>query len=663
MLLLKALLLNLAVLLPTGLAGWLPTRFLESRTGGFSPAFRLFSALFLGFILIQTVFALWVTRGLTMQLLNLIPFGLLAFLPRQPSLAQPARPLPEVWMPAGVLLISVLYFVRSYAGNWLETDHYAFIDLVSYAASAYGMGQAGAEVSFSDTALYFPGLSRLNLYHFTELWFTRLIALASGETELWVVCFVLPVFLLVLLATGVQAAAPELPRPFLLVLTIAIIFSFGKLAFAHDIFFYHVLDLCGIKISLIIPAFLFLLGLRGEKNIWPAFALILLQINILLGVLVALLAIPAFLTLLRQPRKADLLRMGSVFALTGIAFLLLLRAGGQSTGGPDPLPFSGSAVVHTFFLYSREAFFNLGFNYWLPFLALAALFRSRLFALLPLPYAIAKVAGKGLVFLLPGFATWQAGAEVVFCLTGLWLLNRRLLHFSSLTEWGAAAILLLCAVGSVGYALTGFMDFEQIYTLTACSFFFILCLHLFLLPLNPAYPPILNLPRQNLWLAAGLLALVAGTFRLQRVLPFDTAFRNQIREEAGTVTRSAYFSTKKYSPFPLHVKAGFPLLYDFPDAHSTPVTQFEDSSWQGKDIAWHVRLYPFYRFCGLSGNRILTPQQQKIRFLQQFNIRFVWVDSGYPGEKLAFLEPSVLKKWKSEKDQKELWKIDPARLR
>jgi hypothetical protein len=157
------------------------------------------------------------------------------------------------------------------------------------------------------------------------------------------------------------------------------------------------------------------------------------------------------------------------------------------------------------------------------------------------------------------------------------------------------------------------------------------------------------------------------TFRFQRVLPFDTQFYKQIEvtifNETGDF-RSAYFSSRRYSPFPLHIKAGFPLLFNWSSAVSTPVTMFEDSSWRGKNIEWHVRAFPFYSFCKSKPefNEKRDVPSMQAAFLKKYAIRYLWMDGDYDQKKMNFLEKAVQKKVKSEKDKMEFWIIDPTLL-
>jgi len=668
MLLLQVLSLNVLIIIAMAVLGWLPTRYLENRVGTMNPGFRLFSSVFLGYILVQSAYALWITKGMSMQILNFLPFVLMGFLPAHPkeTLDSKSLSLRDIFIPLGVVLVSGLYFLYSYSHDFTKIDRYPFIDLVSYAASAYGMGQAKAEVYFSDMALYFPGMTRLNLYHFTELWFTRLLVDCTGLTEIWIFCFVIPVFSFGLLSLGLLAIpeSRKIPALFLFVLILSFFFALGKLLFFQDVFIYHILDLFGQKIALLIPTLLFLWGLRNNRNVLLLFLLVLPQINILFGILLAILALIGFFFWADSKKKSlppTIIWLGySAFVLV---FLFILKTGsGTSSGKLELSAFSPFLAAKIFFTYCREALFNLGYNYWIPFIVIAAIFRSRLYAIFIVPYAIAKVAGQIPAHFFLALKPFQAGFELLICLLGLWWIHHRLYKFPQLATSGLLLIFLLCGIGSVGYALTGFMDFEQIYTLVACSFFFLLTFCMFLVPGPEKHPPLFSKSFSPYLLAACLLLLVWKTIRFQRVLPFDSEFYDIVQKEAASVTKSVYFSTMRYSPFPLHVKAGFPLLFSFDDAHSTPITQFEDSSWHGSNVSWHVKQYPFYYFCEQKENNGFSLEQNKVRFMKKFGIRFAWIDADYPKEKVNFLRPAVEKTWRSEKDKKELWKLDPEKL-
>jgi len=662
MLLLQILLINVLALVFAAGVGWLPARMLRLKSCNQNLGAGFFHAVLLGFILTQSLYAIWITRGLSMQWLNFLPFIILAGMPSRNSLKQNgfADYRRDLLITGIMLLICSLYFLRSYSHDFIHIDRYPFIDLVSYAASAYGMGQSGSEVYFSDMALYYPGLSRLDLYHFTELWFVRLVCDLSGQTELWVVCFILPVFSICLLVAALLSLPETRKQPawLMFILVFSFCFAFGKLLFFEDAFLFHVLDLFGQKISFIIPLLLFLWSLRLDRHLFLSFLLILPQVNILLGVPVAVLAAAGFFFFPGEKFRIPPLKIWVLYFVYAAGFFTLLSLGkGQDSGSLQAMPFSFGKAVSTFFQYGREALYNLGFLYWSPFLLLAGLFRNRIYILVLIPFFAGKAVGKLLPEISPSLVAFIPGLEWVAGVAVLFWINRRYTRFPGLTEYLFLLIFFLCGAGALGYAFSGFMDFEQIYTLMATSLFFIFAFVLFILPVPEKYPPLLRFRYKDLVLVILLLALTFKTFRYQRALNFDQAFYNNIRKEAAPVSRSIFFTGKRYAPFPLHVKAGFPLLFYYPDAHSTPVTQFEDSSWRGKNIAWHVMQYPFYHFCTQPENSRNSLSDNTLQFIRKNGIRFVWIDETYPESRLGYLKPFVKREWKSSGDKLTLWKL------
>jgi hypothetical protein len=83
MLLIQVLGINVLTIIIISIFGWLPVKYIESRAGAFHPGLRLFSSVFLGYLLAQSLYAIWITNGMTMQILNFLPFVLLRFLPAQ----------------------------------------------------------------------------------------------------------------------------------------------------------------------------------------------------------------------------------------------------------------------------------------------------------------------------------------------------------------------------------------------------------------------------------------------------------------------------------------------------------------------------------------------------------------------------------------------------
>lgn len=651
--------------------GWYPSRFLCNSLVHSSMRFRVFSAVFLGYLLSQSIVAIWITKGITMQWLNFIPFLILLatgsndgkrvtsgdhrFTPR------------DLLIPFGMLALLSLYLVKSYAPDFQTISMQPFIDFASYAGSAYAMKIAGMETLYLDKSLFFPDLCGLNLYHFTELWLIRLVAMATDQTDLWITSFVLPAFLNVLVSLGLNAL-PETRKSSgwsVAVLIFSMCFTQGKLLIFNDYFLLHVLDLGGTKLALMIASFLFLWNLRNNRSQYLSFLLILPQINILLGLLLAILAFAGFFLMNNQESRLPSKSVWLGYGVFAAAFLLFLTFGMNPTnGGLSPSDSGGIfKAIHTFFQYGREAVFNLGFLYGYPFLILAALFRSRKYALLFFPFLLSKIIGKIVLLIGPSvFAGLLPETELIFCLALLWQLDNLFLHLPVLVKYGLLIILLLCAVGATGNALTGFMDFEQIYTLASGSFFYLLTFLMLVSSHDEKYPPLIQFKGTEYLLGVCLILLSLKTFRYQKVLPIDVRFYQTLMKEAVPNTRSIYFSAMHYYPFPLHVKAGIPLLFYYPDAHSVPVTQFDDKKWHGNYVAMHLKEFPFSIFCNLPENKPYSVEQNTLRFIKKFGIQFAWVDQSYPKNKLAFMNPIIERRWISESEGKEFWKINPAKI-
>lgn len=667
MILIEVVGINLALISILWVFGSIPARFFCSRIPLPNPGFRLFLSLFSGYLLIQTVFAIWATRGLSMQWLNLIPFLMLATIKPNSGTQRDVAffSLRDVWILGGVILIASAYFVASYSSNFIDIQRHPFVDLVSYAGSAYGMGQTGIEAYFSDKALYFPELSGLNLYHFTELWLTELLCSFTGKTELWITCFVLPVLLLGLVAASLLSFSwfRKENSWIQLIILVAFCFSYGKLLFFNDVFLYHILDLFGTKIALVLVAFVLVWQVRDRLPVFLSVLLFLPQINILLAPLSGILAIYAIARTFRRENTFPAPRFLAAYFLWITLFLIILYFGKEpASAGLSQGKFSAGNLIGTFFQYAREAVYNLGFMYWAPIIYLAALFRNRIYALILFPFFIGKGLGKLLNLISSDVSFLVPCLEFITCIAGLWWLNNKYLKCKPLIRDSFLIQIGLCLIAATGYSFTGFMDFEQLFTLSACSFFFLLAFNMLASDEFPKYPPLLSFRGKNFVLAFCLLALTWKTFRFQRSLPFDMAFYEVIGKEAGPISRSIYFSSMKFSPFPLHVKTGFPFLFHFPDAYATPVTQFEDSSWHGKNFAWHVKQFPFYIFCQLPENQGFSPEQNCLRFIKHFGIRFAWIDQSYAAVKLNYLKPYREKFWISKQEKKEFWKLIPEKI-
>lgn len=664
---------NLLSVLGIGMAGYFPALLLERKTTFQGIVTRLFFSLILGFFIFESLVAIWVAKGLTMQILNLIPFAIIYLLPDNKIIKQPSEEKPlMLLLPMAMLLFSSWYFLRSYSKDLQNIDFYPFIDIVNYASSSFGMFHSGSEVSFADAAVFFPEKGRINLYHFTDLWAATGLSRIFSVTELWTFCFLLPVFLFVLISFGLASNSTKNQRPiyFTLALLIALCFSNSKLLFFSDYFFYNVLDLCGIKISLIIPFFLFLYRLKGHPQAILAFLLMLPQVNILLAVVLAIGVGIYFMIHIKNFRLAFSLPVMLGYFVFGAGFLFLMFIGkGSDAGGPVLLPFSISIATLTFFNYLREAFFNLGFLYWVAFLQLAALLVNRQYIVLVMPFIIAKAVSKLVLHFLPEMSEWSAVPEVLIFFIILYRIDRRFRIIPMALYQGFLLAIGLCFVGAVGYSVTGFMDFEQIYTLFTCSCFFIIAFLIFNHdPDDQGLLSLIKLDRYK-WIIGTviLLFITFQTFRFQRVLYFDKSFYSQIKAQIKPISGdkySAYFSSRRYSPFPLHIKTGFPLMFTWSSAISTPVTMFEDESWLGKNIQWHVEQYPFHKYClsktGFDPAKNL--EDCKKSFLKEKGIRYLWIDADYDKSRLAFLETAVQKRFSSASDKLEFWLIDPAKL-
>jgi len=670
MLFFEVLLINFLLVVVLLSLGWIPSGFLCRKLGNTNINLRLFTAVFFGYLFTQSFVAIWVTKGLTMQWLNFLPFFMLLGIRSEVKTEITAGKQEFFWrdvlIPTGMLFFLTFYMVKSYAPDFITISRQPFIDFVSYAGSAYALKISGTENLFLDKSLFFPELCSLNLYHFTELWLIRLVAEVTNQTDLWITCFIIPVFLNLLVSFSLNSL-PEtrkLSGFILAIIIFSLCFAQGKLLIFDDYFLFHVLDLFGTKLALIIPVFLLLWNLRKNRNLFLAFLLILPQINILLAVLLAILAFAKFFLMSneksRLPSKGIWLGYGLYFG----AFLIILIFGmNPSKGELKSAGMEGlKTFILTFFQYGREALFNLGFLYGYPFLVLASLFRSRKYALLIFPFIIAKAIGRIAPSGSAVLAEFTPAIELICCVGGLWWIDRRFLHFPAFVKNGILIIFLLSVISAFGNAFTGFMDFEQIFTLAACSFFYLLTFAILVWKDNQISLPLLKFPGKEYILGICLVVLTWKTFRYHKSIPFDVPFYQMLRNEAEPVSRSIYFSSMHYSPFPLHVKAGIPLLFHYPDAHSIPVTQFDDSTTHGNYVTMHLKEFPFSIFCNLPANKAFSVQQNTLRFIKEYGIQFAWVDKSYPQSKLSFLEPYMEKRWVSEKEGKEFWKINPRKI-
>ena len=135
--------------------------------------------------------------------------------------------------------------------------------------------------------------------------------------------------------------------------------------------------------------------------------------------------------------------------------------------------------------------------------------------------------------------------------------------------------------------------------------------------------------------------------------------------ETSTGNRfSAYFSERPFYPFPLHIQTGFPLLFEFPDAISTPVSIFEDSSWVKSSREGQVKQLPFFLFSESDDSFKNEEDKWKLqlRFIKTFKIQYLWVDKGNDSPSLNWLRPKAKSILVSSKENLEFWEIDPEKI-
>lgn len=665
----KLLGLNLALVVGLLAIGYFPALFLERKFRPFSLMERAFVALLSGYFLFQTAVAIWVTSGETVQWVNLFPFLALFLLPDWVNGTEKQKNWWPFLFPAGILGFSVWYFVHSYSSNGVDPDSYPFIDIVSYATTATGMMISGNETVFADGALYYPHLFPFSLYHFTELWTLVGISQLAGITPLFGIAFLVPVLFLLLISLGLISVGENEKRPLWLtgILIFSFLFANGKLVMGNDIFLFNILDLCGLKISLLIPILLFLWIIRGQTTLLLAFSMWLPQANILYAPVVGFLWIWVLVN-----EKADFfLQRPIVFwvfpALACLLYGLLLFQNPGEGNEFELLDFSTSDFLIQVFHYLREAVMNLGFQYWLPLLVLSAVFVSGRNAFLLLPFLGAKGVSKLLLPYVPLFDSFAPIIEMLIFLLLFGFVQPFLTRQMKFGGWMVfSGLFILSAIGAAGHTLTGFMDFEQIYTLMAASVFFLITFSLFNVHESRHYLANGIFPR--LILGGICLMLVAKTFRFQRVLPFSNTYFSQVHQILNKTEgskRSAYFSTKSYYPFPLHVQAGFPLLFSHADALSTPVTMLEPNNWQGTSRENQVKNFAFMMFAQndslykKDGN---IPSLQ-IRFLKHFGIRYLWMDKDYHSEVISQLLPYRKNFLRSPDKGPDFWEIEVDNLK
>jgi hypothetical protein len=663
---------NALALIIIGIMGYFPMKILESRYRPFQFIERIFITTILGYFVFESLTAIWVCKGVTVQWLNLL---VILYPLSRPKQIASISDKTEDWKPligiSAILLFSVWYFVRSYSSNYLQIDHYPFIDNISYSSAAFGMQFSGHENSNFGGAIFFPELFKFNLYHFTELWAIVGWGTLFGASELFSLTFILTVFLMAMAAMGFMAIAKSLKYPIALsiALSLAILFANGKLLFFNDSFLFNTLDLGGLKICLLISILAFLFIIRHNKNLLLVFSILALQANVLfapaLVILWAFNGIKERASLLKQ--KPALLIL-SPFIIAGIyGFMLSFNKSASaelSIQSITVLDFANQAVT-----YFREAVFNLGYGYWLPFILLSILVNSSKSSLLLIPYFFSKISSKGLVMLFPAQITKPEYVEVLFfILTFLAIRPYIRQAWQKNISYLLIGIFILCLLAGLGNRLTNHMDFEQIYTMVSTAAFTFCAFFLFqkgekekgLIPaFDKKFFPLIP--------SLALLAITFFTFRFQRVIPFDLNFYQLISKKMETSTGnrfSAYFSERPFYPFPLHIQTGFPLLFEFPDAISTPVSIFEDSSWVKSSREGQVKQLPFFLFSESDDSFKNEDDKWKLqlRFIKTFKIQYLWVDKGNDSPSLNWLRPKAKSILISSKENLEFWEIDPEKI-
>ena len=419
---------NLLTIFILALIGFIPAKLLQKKTQQTGLIFFAFSCLIFGYFLFESFLAIWFTRGVTVQWLNLIPFVLLLFFPDHTREKVGTRSeLTLLILPIGLFSFSIWYFIKSYSYDFQNFNNYPFIDIISYASTSLALGISGAETSIAAGSIYYPDHFRFGLYHFTELWADVGFSKILSVTETYAICFVLPVFFLTVIGFGIAALGKELKIPTyaLTAVGLAICFANGKLLLFDDVFLYNFLDLGGLKISLLFPVLVFLWLLRANQAMVFAFALLLPQINplyfLLLGTVVGLYVLLNIRIL--KAKIPFILFVG--YAIYAISFLFILILNNE---GSEIFPENNFSVYQTVlqtFSYFREAVFNLGINYWGVFIVLSAMVISWNHILLILPFFIAKGSSKAIGILFPIENPLISVFEVLIFFLVLFLIDRK----------------------------------------------------------------------------------------------------------------------------------------------------------------------------------------------------------------------------------------------
>ena len=584
---------NLLIFFFLGLIGFLPAKFLQKKINQSGPVFFIFSSLIFGYFLFESILAVWLTKGVTVQWLNFIPFGLLFIFPDKTTKKVAIKSdFSFLFLPLTLFFFSTWYFLKSYSFDLHSFNNYPFVDIISYATNSFAMGFSGAETSVASGTIYYPDRFRFNLYHFTELWAIVGFCKILPITETFAICFILPVFFFTLIGFGIAAIGQELKIPVyaLVAIGLAVCFANGKLLFFDDVFLYSFLDLGGLKISLLFPLLILFWLLRENLPLVFAFGLFLPQTNTLHFLLLATFVGLYILLNIRKLKEKIPIAIIVGYALFAISFLFIIVKNSEGSESFPPNTLSIYQAVLEAFSYFRESIFNLGFNYWGIFILLSAFVVSWKYGLLLLPFFISKGLSKVLGALISIDYKIVPVIEVLVFIGVLTLINHKLKILSIRFFQTLTVLFFLCLYAGIGHSYTGHVDFEQIFTLFSCSIFPLMVLFLFQ-PKNNESGLLDFLKSDKLkWvgLSVVLIFVIFKTLRFQRSLPFETEFYNHILkaiESDKGQKFSAHFTTKKMYPFPLHVQAGFPLLFEYSTAISTTVTLLNDSSWQKTERA------------------------------------------------------------------------------
>ena len=663
---------NLLILCILTCIGFFPADLLERKINheGLFPT--LFVSLIFGYFIAESLVAIWFTNGITMQWLNLIPILCLFFMPDVPKTKlKPPQDYKYLILPVFLFLFSCWYFLRSYSYDFQHFDRYPFIDIISYACNSLSMKLSGAETSVSAGAIFFPDQFRLALYHFSELWGVVGITKLLPVTETYAICFILPVLFFTIIGFGIYSIADELKISsiFLAILGVSLCFSNAKLLVFQDVFLYSLIDLGGLKISLLFPLVLFFWILRKSHFLVFNFLLFMPQVNALYFILVAVLSILYLIFLIRNKNLVIPKYLLGGYGCFVLIFVSIFFSQNFSQGSIPFKEFSVLSFIFNSFTYFREALFNLGINYWAAFIIVSGLFFSWRNLLLLIPFISAKVVSR----LLQNHSMVDQGyfsiLEIIFFLSILILLDRKYKIFNHWFWLAIIVLFCLCSIGAIGYTLTGHMDFEQIFTLFACSIFLVMVLFLFQNQ-TPNQGLIGRFLPDNLnWIISGfcLLGICFLTFRFQRALSFDVVFYDEISKamkmDMGKKF-SAHYTTKKMYPFPLHVQAGFPLLFEHSTALSTTVSLLQDTSWEKTERAAQVKNFPFYIFSTKDAQYQIDkniPALQN-RFIKHFSLKYIWIDPDYNKANIAIPEEAIERKFVSKLDEQEFWIIKPELL-